>query len=60
MRWIVKRKFPESVIGVYTDEEQARAIAGKFNSDYQCDNYIAEAYETERFLGWLSKALLKN
>lgn len=58
MKWVVKRKFPESVIALYDTEEEARVAVRSLTSRYQSDNYMAEQYDANKVFGWMSKALL--
>lgn len=58
MRWVVKRKFPESVLGLYGTEEEAQVALRSLITRYQSSNYTAEPYDDKRVFDWVSKALL--
>lgn len=53
MRWVAKRINPESILGTYDTEDEAREVAEQKNKDYQTDNYTWEPWDREKMRrGW--------
>lgn len=48
-KWVVKRKHPECVLGIYEDRDQATTEAEWRNLDYQTDDYVVERFDPERW-----------